>query len=177
MTLFQSSAPKSVVWLTPQWIIEGLGGADSFDFDPCAAPEPRPWPTARHMNGRADGNGLRMPWHGRVWLNPPYSRGVIDGWLARMADHDRGTALILARTETEAWRKHVWGRAAGILFLYGRLRFYRPNGAVSTRSVPAPAVLVAYGDRDFTLLAQSGIAGKLVPLNGRTVPHQIEAVA
>jgi hypothetical protein len=69
----QSAAPGSTVWLTPPAIIDALGGWQSFDLDPCAAPEPRPWQTAQHMNARTDANGLAIRWTGRVWLNPPYT--------------------------------------------------------------------------------------------------------
>lgn len=34
------------VWLTPPPVLDALGGAQSFDLDPCAAPEPRPWRAA-----------------------------------------------------------------------------------------------------------------------------------
>ena len=59
---------ESHVWLTPPAIIEPLG---PFDLDPCAAPSPRPWPTAaRHIELPED--GLTAEWHGRVWCNPPF---------------------------------------------------------------------------------------------------------
>jgi phage N-6-adenine-methyltransferase len=28
-------------------------------------------------------NGLRQAWSGRVWMNPPYSRGQLDVWMAK----------------------------------------------------------------------------------------------
>lgn len=159
-----SSAAASIVWLTPPTIIESLGGWRSFDFDPCAAPEPRPWPTARAMNGEADGDGLAMDWTGRVWLNPPYSSSVIGRWLERLADHGRGTALVFARTETEAFKRHIWERATGLLFIYGRLHFHRPTGERAPANSGAPSVLASYGRDDFDRLAASGLRGALVPL-------------
>ena len=63
------------VWLTPPNILEALGGADSFDLDPCA-PLNRPWDMARN-HYTIDDDGLARPWSGRVWLNPPYANGVI----------------------------------------------------------------------------------------------------
>jgi hypothetical protein len=95
-------------WLTPPEIILALG---AFDLDPCA-PITRPWPVAKQHYTIAD-DGLRMPWHGRVWCNPPYGRAV-DDWLARLAEHGRGTALTFARTET-AFFCRVWQRASAIL--------------------------------------------------------------
>ena len=160
----QSAKAQSVVWLTPPGIIQALGGAGTFDLDPCAAPAPRPWPTARHMNGQADANGLLIDWWGRVWLNPPYSSAEIGKWMRRLADHGRGTALIFARTETEAFRREVWERASGLLFLYGRINFHRPDGSRARQNAGAPSVLCAYGQDDLDRLAEADLQGSLVPL-------------
>lgn len=160
----QSAKAQTVVWLTPPSLIEALGGPASFDLDPCAAPEPRPWPTARHMNGQADANGLQIEWWGRVWLNPPYSSAEIGKWMTRLADHGRGTALIFARTETETFQRDVWERAHGLLFLRGRINFHRPDGRRARMNAGAPSVLCAYGQDDLDRLAASDLAGALVPL-------------
>jgi hypothetical protein len=131
-------------WLTPPGIVRALG---PFDLDPCS-PEIRPWNTAAQHYTRAD-DGLSQPWHGMVWLNPPYSN--IRTWLARLADHGSGIALVFARTETAAFHDHVWPRASALLFLRGRLRFHRIDGEAIARTgggagAGAPSVLVGYGD-------------------------------
>ena len=101
-------------WLTPPHVLAALG---TFDLDPCAAPSPRPWATAlRHIELPQD--GLAEPWIGRVWMNPPYGRETAR-WLARLADHGQGTALVFARTETAMFFSEVWGKADAILFLLG----------------------------------------------------------
>lgn len=165
--IHQSARPGSDVWLTPPDLLDALGGPLSFDFDPCAAPEPRPWPTARVMNSRLDNDGLSIRWAGRVWLNPPYTRGELDRWLARMAAHDHGTALIPAATETVHFRRRVWESASGLLFLYGRLCFYAGDGSRQRGRVNnsgGPSVLCAYGADDLDRLEASGLDGRLVPL-------------
>lgn len=172
----ESTRSKSVVWLTPPSIIDALGGWQSFDLDPCAAPEPRPWPTAQRMNARHDGNGLLMDWHGRVWLNPPYDGDRIGGWLAKLAHHGRGTALLAVRSSNEVWHEHVWPRAAAMLFLKGRLQFYRPNGRLSEGRPGHASVLVAYGDDDRDRLAASTIEGhfQLITPDRRRQVHTTE---
>ena len=42
----QQTVGKSQNHITPLWIINALGGAQSFDFDPAGA-DPRPWDCAR----------------------------------------------------------------------------------------------------------------------------------
>ena len=143
-------------WLTPPGILASLG---LFDLDPCAAPEPRPWPTAAtHYTPVED--GLRQPWHGRCWVNPPYS--AIGLWLSKLADHGTGTALIFARTETAAFRQQVWGRATALRFLYGRIVFHSTDGRPGKWNGGAPSVLVAYGDADADALADADLPGAYV---------------
>lgn len=158
-----SAAAASTTWLTPPEIIEALGGWQSFDLDPCAAPAPRPWPTARAMNALADGDGLALEWSGRIWLNGPYGAELAD-WLAKMARHGHGTALMFARTETEMFHRHVWERAHGLLFLEGRLHFHHADGTRAKANGGAPSVLAAYGIEDMDRLAACDLSGAFVPL-------------
>ena len=176
----QSARPKSEIWLTPPFVLEALG---AFDLDPCAA-DPRPWDTARCHFTKTD-DGLSREWLGRVWLNPPYSSAALARWLARMAAHDHGTALIFARTETETFFRHVWEGASGLLFLERRLHFhvaadtwfprkdrdgneiepiFVPAGGRAPANAGAPSVLCAYGPADCERLAASHLDGAFVPL-------------
>lgn len=160
----QSAAAQTTVWLTPPHVLEALGGWQSFDLDPCAAPDPRPWSTARRMFGEADGDGLSIDWDGRVWLNPPYSTAEIGQWLERLAEHGQGSALIFARTETGIFHRHVWERAHGLLFLEGRLHFHFPDGTRAKANGGAPSVLCAYGPEEMDRLAACSLEGAFVPL-------------
>lgn len=148
-------------WLTPPEIIRALG---PFDLDPCAAPEPRPWGCARENYTRKE-NGLSLPWNGRVWLNPPYGGpSIIRPWLARMAEHGNGTALIFARTETDAFHTLIWPVAKAVMFIRGRIYFHRLNGTRAPHNAGAPSCLVAYSDYDVERLRDSGLPGQVVPL-------------
>lgn len=154
----QSPVMRSDTWLTPPEIISSLG---EFDLDPCAAPSPRPWPTAkRHIELPED--GLRAEWAGRVWCNPPFGRAA-SAWLARMASHGNGIALIPARTETEMFFRSVWGAADAVLFLRGRPHFHRPCGARASFNSGAPICLVAYGVANVAAMERSGL-GQIVPV-------------
>lgn len=152
---------ESHVWLTPPEIIEALG---PFDLDPCAAPSPRPWPTAaRHIELPED--GLRAEWEGRVWCNPPF--GSYTGqWLGRMAFHGNGIALAFARTDTAMFRLHVWKRADAVMFLHGRPHFYRPDGTRASGNSGGPICLIAYGEQNAEALRNSGLQGTVL----RVVP-------
>jgi len=160
----QSTAMLSDEWLTPPDLLAALG---PFDLDPCACPEPRPWPTAA-VHYVKENDGLSKPWRGRAWLNPPYGGpSVIGPWMRRMVVHGKGTALIFARTETEVFFETVWGAAAAVLFLRGRLYFHRPDGARARANAGAPSCLVAYGAEDAERLGNSGISGCFVAIGRR----------
>jgi hypothetical protein len=156
----QSARADTTTWLTPPELIEKLG---PFDLDPCAAPSPRPWPTAsRHIELPED--GLSADWSGHIWLNPPYSFAAWK-WLDKLAAHGDGIALIFARTETAGFVSQVWEKATGVLFLHGRLYFYRPDGSRAGANSGAPSCLVAYGQRAAEKLMTADITGTYVPLN------------
>lgn len=164
MSSHQSAVAGTTTWLTPPHIIAAVGGWESFDLDPCAAPSPRPWNTALRMNALEDGDGLGMDWYGRVWCNPPYSTAEVAAWVARLADHNHGTALVFARTETENFQRSIWERASGLLFIEGRLHFHYPDGSRAKMNGGAPSVLCAYGAEDLDRLAAAKLPGAFVPL-------------
>lgn len=147
-------------WLTPPELIQALG---PFDLDPCAAPSPRPWPTAaKHIELPED--GLNSKWAGRVWCNPPFGRHT-SSWLARMADHGNGIALAFARTETAMFQRHVWPRADAVLMLANRPHFHRPDGVREGGNSGGPICLIAYGCDNRRSLIDSGLPGAVVVVN------------
>src|SRR5690606_9313365 len=110
-----------------------------------------------------------------VWLNPPYSE--IGPWMARLADHDHGIALVFARTETAWFFDSVWGRASAILFLRGRLHFCLPDGTPADANSGGPSVLIAYGSEAATRLHRcTELPGAIVdPRHLVGPPHPVPA--
>lgn len=145
-------------WLTPPEILTAIG---PFDLDPCA-PTQRPWEVAKNHFTVLD-NGLLQPWRGIVFLNPPYGKET-GKWLARLAAHGEGIALIFARTETRMFFEHVWPKAKGLLFLEGRIHFHHVNGQRASANSGAPSVLIAYGEECSKRLRNSGLDGKYVEI-------------
>lgn len=148
-------------WMTPLPLIRPLG---TFDLDPCGAPG---HPTASTVwTPEEIGDGLSMPWQGRVWLNPPYGR-TMGLWIERLAQHDGGgTALVYARTDTATFQDLVFPIATALLFISRRVKFIAPDGrtAGNRQEGTAPSVLIAYGEYDADALRWSGIPGRFVPL-------------
>lgn len=172
-----SASPGTVEWLTPPETILAIGGWESIDRDPCA-PIVQPYPTARQTWTILD-DGLSKRWDPaeRFFVNPPYTDGVVELWMEKLAAHGRGTALIFARTETAMFFRYGWEAATAALFMRGRINFHvgEAFSVVKTRrtflagdraagNAGAPTVLLAYGDYDAERLAESGIEGQFVPL-------------
>jgi len=158
---------NSVDWLTPPEIVRALG---AFNFDPCAHPS-QFYRTARTMI-HPPADGLSEQWRGRVWLNPPYGDDVAK-WLCRLVDHGNGIALVAARTDVERWFwPFIWESADAVLFLRGRIRFYRPDG---TRKGNAGhgSVLAAYGEKNVAALWASGIEGRFFRLTPSPPPEPV----
>lgn len=145
------SQQRETRWLTPKPIVEALG---TFDLDPCGAPGHSLAIETFQIDDGQD--GLELPWHGRVWLNPPYGK-LTAPFLGKLAEHGQGTALVFARTETKMFFDHVWPKATAILFLQGRVSFLDEHGVQAKANAGAPSVLIAYGNEDAIDLESSGL--------------------
>jgi hypothetical protein len=141
-------------WLTPPALVRALG---EFNLDPCEAIG-QPWHLARHWYTEAE-DGLKQPWHGRVWCNPPYGRLTLP-FVKRMAKHGNGVILVFSKTETE-WFEVIWKHASALLFLRNRIHFYGLDGEMSAGHT-GPSVLCAFGLRNSKSLWDSGMAGAFV---------------
>lgn len=147
----EQAVGESREWYTPPHLFETLGVR--FDLDPASpGPDVVPWiPADRHFT-RSD-DGLRQPWAGRVWLNPPYGpQGV--RFIQRMIFHGNGLMLLPARTETRIFQRAMAG-ADGMVFLRDRLHFIRADG-FQGRAGFASAVF-AFGEVPWDAFAQLGV--------------------
>lgn len=92
----------------------------------------------------SEADGLTYPWEGdRVWLNPPYTRGALEPFMAKCAAERNNaasiTALIPVATDTAWWHDYVRPYAT-IHYLRGRVKFLL-DGVV--QDSPPGAVCVA----------------------------------
>ncbi len=152
-TSFERVKNSSDEWYTPKYIIDSLG---DFDLDPCAPIEPI-YRTAKTMFNKND-DGLTKQWQGRVWLNPPYSRPLIEKFVNRMADHGNGIALLFNRCDSKMFQDVIFKTATAILFLKGRIKFLKKDGCIAG-SPGCGSVLIAFGDDNAEILRTCGIDG------------------
>ncbi len=154
---FQINRSKtSTTWITPQYILKGLG---EFDLDPCT-PETMPWPTAKHRFTEKQ-DGLKQEWFGRIWLNPPYGKEA-EPFLKKMVEHRYGILLMFSRTETRMFQKYIFNEADAILFLDRKIHFFREDGSKGSNGSGCGSVLAAYGHTQIEVLENCGLSGKLI---------------
>lgn len=157
-TSFQRGKQTTDEWYTPRTIVEAFG---EFDLDPCAPS--LDFYTAKTCFTKAD-DGLSKEWHGRVWLNPPYSRPTICRFVERMAAHGNGIALLFDRMDSGLWHDTIFPTATAILIMRGRIGFIRPDGTQAPCG-GCGSVFVAWGEDNAKALRDGGIKGKYVRLN------------
>ena len=106
-------------------------------------------------------DGLASPWLGTVWVNPPYGRAT-GKWLAKLAAHGDGIALVFARTDNK-WAQSTLSQADVVCFIAGRLRFYK--GDLTTEGGPAGcgSMLIAFGPKCAAAVRASGLGVCMTP--------------
>lgn len=139
-------------WYTPREVFEALG--ETFDLDPCS-PGPGHWVPALKIYTKAD-DGLSQPWHGFVFMNPPFgARNAHVPWLRKFLEHDNGIAIVRAYTSS-AWF-HTWAvQADWLLFPRGKTKFVRPDGTIG-KAPGHGVVFLGMGDRAEQALKRSGL--------------------
>ena len=80
----------------------------------------------------AEDDGLSLPWVGKVWMNPPYAKALVEQFADKMAYHvgngDVTEAIVLVNNATEtAWFRTMISVASAVVFPASRIRFWQPN--------------------------------------------------
>jgi len=99
----------------------------------------------------AQTDGLTKPWHGRVWMNPPYAQPLIrDFCSAATAKFEQGEisqAIVLVNNATEtAWFQQLLTTSTAVCFLRGRVKFVDPQGNPNGAPLQGQAI-VYLGDK------------------------------
>ncbi len=146
----ESTYNETKEWYTPVEIFRAIGL--DYDLDPCSpGADVCKWiPAQNHFT--IQDNGLNKEWFSKVFMNPPYGSDT-PAWLAKLAGHGNGIALVFSRTDTQWFHKYAVN-ADAICFIKGRIQFidapnallyadgqYKPkNGGCG-----AASMLIAYG--------------------------------
>ncbi|AWM07726.2 DNA N-6-adenine-methyltransferase [Bradyrhizobium symbiodeficiens] len=124
-------------WYTPAHIIHLARSAlEVIDLDPASCARAQIAVKANAFFTKAD-NGLTRPWHGNVWLNPPYAQPYIEQFADKMVAELRAgrvkAAIMLTHNYTDtAWFQKLIPIASAICFTRGRIRFQAPDGRLAS---------------------------------------------
>jgi phage N-6-adenine-methyltransferase len=122
-------------WFTPAEYVEAarevMGG---IDLDPATHEAAQRTVQAVQYYTKQD-DGLRLAWHGRVWLNPPYAQPYIAQFVDKLAsEFSAGAveqAVLLTHNYTDTtWFHRAAGAASLICFTRGRIRFVDVDGGL-----------------------------------------------
>lgn len=133
-------------WYTPSVYVERARHVmGSIDTDPasCAFAN-KTVRAARYYDIAAD--GLAQKWHGNVWMNPPYNRGVVDLFTRAVVDkHISGEisqAVVLVNSSTETqWFQRISRYSLGICLVERRIKFLAKNGLAVNKPVQGQVFL------------------------------------
>ena len=154
---------KSSDWYTPKYVFDALG--ETFDLDVAHPAAPTFVPALRFFSE----NSLDREWCGFVWMNPPFGgRNALTPWLDKFFAHGNGIALTPDRTSAPWWQEAA-SRADAVLFVGGKIKFYRPDGGLG-KSPSNGTTLFATGDR-------GGLALRRAAHNGLGVFADLRAEA
>ena len=133
-------------WYTPVRFIEAarqcMGG---IDLDPASCAAANENVKARKFYDQ-DADGLKQPWHGRIWMNPPYAQPLIgqfcEALASRWNDGDVDQAVVLVNNGTETkWFAELASVASAVCLPRGRIKFIDKNGNPSGAPLQGQAIV------------------------------------
>lgn len=145
-------------WYTPEEYIKAahstMGG---IDCDPASSDEANKIVGAKTHFTIGD-NGLEKSWHGKIWMNPPYSQPDISLFCKKLQNElesgNTKEACVLINNATEtAFFQDLLSIATAICFPRGRVRFIDKEGNSSGAPLQGQAVL--YFGENVNLFANS----------------------
>lgn len=169
---FEIADNTSVEWYTPPEIIRPLG---EFDLDPCTSDVAHSFNQSAKQFYTIEDDGLSKEWLGRVWLNPPYNQPTITLFMERMALHNNGIALLYNRSDNQMFQNVVFPIADSIMFLSGRVKFFRPDGTRGEQP-GSGSILIAFGKQNTEAIENSGLKGHIFKSMKRNVALQTKLI-
>lgn len=121
-------------WYTPVEYIEAARTVlGEIDLDPASCEAANETVQAARFFSKED-DALTQAWHGRIWLNPPYSRPLINHFVAKLiSEYETGNvteAVILTNNSSDTGWFHDLLSRYPACFTRGRVQFWRPDADV-----------------------------------------------
>lgn len=119
-------------WYTPPQFIQAAHMVmGRIDLDPASSEAANKNVNAERFFTETD-NGLEQPWHGRVFMNPPYERGLVAEFTSKLiAEHESGRvteSIVLVNNATETrWFQELAKECDAVCLVSGRIKYLTPE--------------------------------------------------
>jgi phage N-6-adenine-methyltransferase len=139
---------KTTEWYTPVRYIEMARRVmGAIDLDPCSSAQANATIRAAIFYDK-DSDGLKHLWHGRVWMNPPYSKATKAFVKKLLFEHrcghvEQAIMLLSVNTIDRSWFNPLWQFV--LCFHYGRVKFDSPDPGVEISTPPLGSVFIYIG--------------------------------
>lgn len=146
------------VWQTPDNIIDMI---EPIDVDPCAGGTD----IGQDANYTKQDDGLSKEWHGRVFVNPPFSDKK--DWLRKAIVERDNTECIFVLTPDSTdtiswWHKYIAAEADYIWFSEGRISYIDPSTGEPAGSPTFGTAISIFGEPGARTLARLKSEGQLL---------------
>ena len=137
-------------WQTPQWVTDGIADhIGGFDCDPCPGERTTVGEWNYWLSIGLD--GLKAPWRGDVFVNPPFSHK--SEWVERAIQQyrendavDRVFLLTPDSTDVRSWfHSEITEHASYVWFADGRVKFREPHTGESAGSPSFGTMISVFG--------------------------------
>jgi hypothetical protein len=159
---YEKAKGESSEWRTPRGLLDAIGL--EYALDPCGPSDGGYYAVPARQTYTVHDNGLVRPWHGLVFVNPPWSetRRAVVPWLRRFFIHPGGGIFVcVARTSCDYWHEDLLPHVELLCFPRRKTRFIRSDGSPG----PSPTngiALLAKGDIACAALCRSELGFCLI---------------
>ena len=131
-------------WYTPAYIIEAAREVlGQIELDPATSDIANITVRASEFYTEAD-DALSLDWPpSKIWMNPPYARGMVEAFAAKLVDAVNGgaEAIALVNNASETgWFQSLAERCSSVCFHRGRVRYSTPDGDSSGTPLQGQAI-------------------------------------
>src|SRR6056297_1525253 len=139
------------------------------DVDPCSGEDTH---IGRDANYDKSDDGLWKQWHGRVFVNPPFSQKR--AWLQKVIEEQGNTDCIFVvtpdSTDTKSWWHSYIAEAADyIWFSRGRISYINPETGERAKNPTFGTAISVFGEPGARTIARLQSEGQLL----QTVQHTV----
>ena len=175
-------------WATPSEYLEAVRSVlGVIELDPCAGDEANKAHVGALTAYDIHDDGLSRDWKGRVFLNPPYSKGLAKLFTDKLITHYRSgdipeaIALLSLSHMSTKWFQPVYQNVASLCIPRKRITFIPMTRQKDSKSPAAGSVFLYFGSNQLSFsarFAQHGpilqVTRALTPLEADTIQHNNE---